>query len=642
MGHTLRKWLAMASWVGLAWLSGCGGGGSDDPASPPPSPPPATVVPPVVDTARTSSAAIGPEGGTLRTAAANGVEYTLTVPPRALTETVTIRMTPITDFGNPALANGLTGAVQFEPSGLRFARLATLRIGTVGVLPAGSRRVGFSSATDGSRIQLSPPVERDGGIEILVPHFSNAGAADWTPEQLELAELDPDANPDSEGFWFDKMLAANGNVTALFLAHAGWFDAIVVPVLRATPTTDDSALEALLKYDQWRTSADEAGTVFGLTAEGSAQLRDLLAPLDARAKTALVEILRAAIDADLAVCQSSADLAKLSMASLFQQQAARLGLDTPERGLDRAAFLRKVNDCLRPVLDPAKLPDALSVGQPQSLDLRAQVVLNGQPNPVGMPFQFTVTPTGAAVATPVGFSDIAGRFTTVFTPSVDTPTFDVRGCLVLNDANGTTGSDICVSGQVTSAFVVLAGTIESSVDMPSDGLVSGERNVETTIGTIRIGVNAAGVVRVLQSQASLQASGVIITSACFDPALNRLVDKDLRFTSQSIGDWTGFFTSGATLTESAIGANDINVGNGGIGIGFSGLRVDTREEFVDGNNSCAIRNVTSAPRSAGGGGRVRVIERDAAGRITAVDVTETFTTRSGAVIFRSKGRLVAE
>jgi len=40
--------------------------------------------------------------------------------------------------------------------------------------------------------------------------------------------------------------------------------------------------------------------------------------------------------------------------------------------------------------------------------------------------------------------------------------------------------------------------------------------------------------------------------------------------------------------------------------------------------------------------RQRLSERDAAGRITAVDLTETFTTRQGAVIFRAIGRLVAE
>jgi hypothetical protein len=499
---------------------------------------------------------------------------------------------------------------------------------------------GFSSANDGTGMQLKLPTVRNGGIEVLVAHFSNAGAAAATPEEAAQG-LAPNQDPGESDFWVREMLLGDRLPATVGENFLSWFNGVVSPRLAAAASgTDDAILEALGAYETWTQAIGEVPKTFGFGPAGEAEMLGLLAAQIERAKTLMSDILRARLDADLAACRTTPGVGSVESASLMQQLAARNGLDTPERSLDRAGFLRKINACLRPVLDPAKLPDALSVGQPQSLDLRAQVVLNGQPNPVGLPFQFTVTPTGAAVATPVGFSDVAGRFTTVFTPSVDTPSFNVRACLVLNDANGTTGSDICVSGQVTSAFVVLAGSIESSIDMPSGGLVSGERNVERTFGTIRIGVNAAGVVRVLQSQASLQASGVSITSSCFDPALNRLVDKDLRFTSQSIGDWTGFFTPGSTLTESAIGKS--NDGSDGIGIGFSGLRVDTGEEFVDGNNSCAIRNVTSPPRSAGGGGRIRVIERDAAGRITAVDVTETFTSRSGAVIFESKGRLVAE
>ena len=44
MGHTLRRWLARASWVGLAWLSGCGGGGGDEAVVPPPAPTVVSVV----------------------------------------------------------------------------------------------------------------------------------------------------------------------------------------------------------------------------------------------------------------------------------------------------------------------------------------------------------------------------------------------------------------------------------------------------------------------------------------------------------------------------------------------------------------------------------------------------------------------
>jgi len=54
----------------------------------------------------------------------------------------------------------------------------------------------------------------------------------------------------------------------------------------------------------------------------------------------------------------------------------------------------------------------------------------------------------ATVATPVGLSDAAGRFTTVFPPSTAAQTFNVRACLVLAGSDGNVGSDICVTQQV--------------------------------------------------------------------------------------------------------------------------------------------------------------------------------------------------
>lgn len=459
MGHTLRKWLAMASWVGLAWLSGCGGG-SDDPASPPPSPPPATVVPPVVDTARTSSAAIGPEGGTLRTTAANGVEYTLTVPPRALTETVTIRMTPITDFGNPALASGLTGAVQFEPSGLRFASLATLRIGAVGVLPAGSRRVGFSSASDGTGMQLKRPAVANGGTEILVQHFSSAGAANWTPGQIEQAPLEPSTDKSQYAFWDALLLDLEPfNATGVAAILTRWLDEFVNLEIAKASDTFESMARADEAYGNWLNGLQRMSTLSGPVIGG--ELPALLAPAQAQTQAALARVYLAAIDSRLAACRNN--VLSFSEASFFQKQAAIFGIDTVAFGLDRPGFLRKVNDCLRPVLDPATLPSPLSPGQPASLDLRAQLVFNGQPDPVGAAFEFTITATDAMLATPVGFSDGAGRYTTVFTPSTAAPTFNVRACLVLIDG----ASDICVTQQVSIPAPRLVGVFDGSVEILS-------------------------------------------------------------------------------------------------------------------------------------------------------------------------------
>jgi hypothetical protein len=459
MRHTLRSWLAAASLAGLALVSGCGGGGGD-----PAPPPPATVGPPLVDTARASSASIGPAGGTVRATAADGVEYTLTVPARALTETVTIRMTPIVDLRNPALGSGLIGAVQFEPSGLRFERLATLRIGTVGVLPAGSRRVGFSSAGDGSRVQLSPPIVSNGGTEIPVAHFSSAGAANLTPGQIEQLPLEELTDLSDPNFWFDELMRlsdANFNPAGMAAVFTLWLDQFVNLEIAKASDTFESVLDADVAYEKWADGLKLA--VFQVSPEAGAALQALLAPAQAQTQAALARAYLGFINSSLTPCPNT--VLFLGEPSFFQKQAAAFGIDSVEFGLDRPSFLRKVNDCLRPVLDPATLPSPLRLGQAMSLDLRAQVVFNGRPDPVGVPFEFSITATDATVGTPVGFSDDGGRFTTVFTPSTTAPTFNVRACLITLEGT----SDICVTQQVRAEANVFAGTVTVTSNFASGG-----------------------------------------------------------------------------------------------------------------------------------------------------------------------------
>ena len=469
MRHTLRSWLATASLLGLTWLSACGGAGGGD-ATPAPPAAGGTGLP-VVDSARSTSAAIGPAGGTVRATAANGVEYTLTVPPHALKETLTIRMAPISDLGNTPLASGLSGAVQFEPSGLRFLRPASLHIGALPALGSGRRLLGFSSANDGTGMTVSLPVVRDGGIDIAVAHFSNAGAVAATPEEAAGA-LPSNQDPGEAAFWIREIFLGDHLPATIGESFLSWYNGVVAPRLAAASGTDDSTLEALGAYETWINAIDMAASTFELSPEAEAQMLGLLTARIDQAKGLVSAMLRAKIDADLAACQANAAIKVVEFASLLQQLAARNGLDAQAQGLDRTTFLRKANDCLRPVIDPAFVPGPLGGFQPRSLDLRAQVVLNGQPDPVGVPFQFTLTPTDAAVATPQGFSDAVGRFTTVFTPSSSRPSFGVQACLVLNDANGTTGSDICASAEVRTSLPRpvgrFVGTYEITSRIPFD------------------------------------------------------------------------------------------------------------------------------------------------------------------------------
>jgi hypothetical protein len=611
----ITRWAA--GLAALAVLASCGGSGSDAPATPP-----ATGTAPVVDSTRATSAAIGPAGGVLRTTAANGVAYTLTVPPLALSETVTIRMAPLTDLGQPALAAGLTGAVQLEPSGLRFKRLATLRIGAVGTLPSGSRRVGFSSANDGSRMQLTPPTVSNGGTDILVAHFSNMGTADWTPAQVDAVPPDPSGSDFSDAnFWLNELMrTGNNSPSAVAALFTRWFDEFVNPTMGRAVGDLSTTLDADLAYENWFDALQRAVTLLG--GQAGEQVRALLVPVQARAQATLGPVLLAQINRDLAQCQADANIRLLDLASHLQQQAAKFGMDAATGGLDRASFLRKVNDCLRPVLDPVTLPNPLNVGQPISLDLRAQLVFNGRPNPVAAPFQFTITPTDATVATPVGLGDSAGRFTTVFTPRTAAPSFAVRACLVLFTVDPTSGSDICVLGQATQGSTVFSGSISTVVTNLSTN--NGVYNENVSV-FLRVVLDGRENITVLEARGSYSSRLVSQRQAC------RTVP------GQQVPSLTQ--TEASELTEAVFvdsRTDPLRRGN----FNFFGLLVATAETFVNATVDCAKTTTTNRSQTPFGAGSIDMVafERDDNGAVVGM----TFDRSTPAQNRVSAGILVRE
>jgi hypothetical protein len=69
---------------------------------------------------KTVYADIGPEGGSLEATGANGVKYTLTVPPGAVEFTIPFGLTPVQSIDGLPLSGGLIGAVRVEPEGIEF------------------------------------------------------------------------------------------------------------------------------------------------------------------------------------------------------------------------------------------------------------------------------------------------------------------------------------------------------------------------------------------------------------------------------------------------------------------------------------------------------------------------------------------
>lgn len=75
-----------------------------------------------------ASEEIGPEGGSLSVTGTNGAQYTYTIPPGALDDTIIFTIKPVATMEGAPLTGGLLGAVLIEPVGLELDEPAVLTI----------------------------------------------------------------------------------------------------------------------------------------------------------------------------------------------------------------------------------------------------------------------------------------------------------------------------------------------------------------------------------------------------------------------------------------------------------------------------------------------------------------------------------
>lgn len=134
------------STVYLPLVIGAGGNG----------PAPLPQVSPRYDAGRAASATIGPEGGTISADSADGVRFTLSIPPDALDFSELITVTPALQLDGLPLSGGLIGAVNIEPAGLELYAPATLTIASAKVAPAGMYTVGATFRAAGENFHLIP------------------------------------------------------------------------------------------------------------------------------------------------------------------------------------------------------------------------------------------------------------------------------------------------------------------------------------------------------------------------------------------------------------------------------------------------------------------------------------------------------
>jgi hypothetical protein len=437
--------------------------------------PPAPTGMPVTEVANAKSTSIGTRGGRVTTTSSNGVTYTLIVPPEALKETVSITLTPISSMGNAPLSNGVTAAVQMEPSGLSFQRSAKLQIATVATVVAGKRLFGFSTSNDGTKFRLNRPIIKNGVTELNISHFSDGGVGNATEAEIaQLPALQPlvtrTAN-DFEDLVNDNAThqATDQEIATLF---EDWFNEIVKPLLLDAENSSDleKIIDSDLAFEKWF----DARVNIAASSEGKINVEPFLTDEDAIARPIVAKLLLAELNQRIESCKTEPvivdKLTDIYLVSLLQNLALKFQMDTAALKLDAASISSKINDCVRVVIDPIKPFTQVVVGSDKSLDARAQVVFAGTPDPQDANFEFKVSSSGASVKQASGFSSSDGRYTTVFTSTNKVFVLSIKACLVL--PGETEGSSLCANQEVRSVV--------------SDGIFRGTVTIEyhsTTTGT---------------------------------------------------------------------------------------------------------------------------------------------------------------
>jgi hypothetical protein len=134
---------------------------------------------PRADAARTASAQMGREGGSVAATGADGTTYTLTLPAGALLDPTTITLTPLSAIGGMPMRARLARAVQIGPSGRRLLKAATLSIAAPR-LPARTQLTAFGFKPDGREFHLVPPTLGAGQVTLPVFELKGLGIATTT------------------------------------------------------------------------------------------------------------------------------------------------------------------------------------------------------------------------------------------------------------------------------------------------------------------------------------------------------------------------------------------------------------------------------------------------------------------------------
>ena len=476
------------------------------------------------------SATIGPEGGSITATSSAGLQYVLVIPAGALMSAQQISMTPITDIAHLGLSGGLAGAVDLQPSGLQFAMPARLRIKSSRTAPSGTRLAGFTANSDFSKRSLSRSVRVASEIEVLVSHFSSAGAAFGTTTEIDANFVDP-SDPSFDGLLSRVNALEDGtawDLSEITLATSlaqQMFTQFVHPGL-INALTDADLVKAYYQTIMWR-------LVVALIASGGVGsnasigiIADLPVPNSfasdvQTANSVLAVDLRLAVSGNSRVCGDQASVAALRNVLFWYGGAQSFRLDNAQSVVSTAFVLNEVRTkCAVVVLKNTNLPDSLPGGQNFNLDLNfALRFRNGVEQPSD--FRVDLAGSGVNVTNPGGFTGIGdalspvGYYTTVIKPASDLGfRLKSKTCFV---AVRSVPDPSMLCDEIELTKVVYLNDFEASA------------GIEWTLPAIATSPNGKKFLGVMQNTA------VLLTVDSIPPHSKLVLDFDLYI----IGSWNG-------------------------------------------------------------------------------------------------------
>ncbi|WP_230981141.1 hypothetical protein [Gemmatimonas groenlandica] len=415
----------------------------------------------ILNTAAATSATVGPAGGVLTTSAA-GVSYRLEIPANALQANTLIRMTPIASIGNLPLTGGMVAAVDLQPSGLAFARNATLRIGVTAPPRAGLVLTGFSMTDNGTKAAREVAVARVNEVAVLVGHFTAAGAAFGTSADLQSLSPLPiipsiDAELAAQAF-YSLAAVTPPDVPAMVRRLVEWFDLGVLPQLNDA-NTDAALLTAVSSFDMWSDTGPFVTGVFALVSNDPA-IRDR----QTQWRAAALPKLQRAIEGNNQLCSAQQSLTAMQNVLFWQSVAQLYGI--ANGALQRATVLAQL--CASLVVSSSNFPDPVQSDFPNDLDVAFALKFGSSPTPRPMPVRVRFTSSGATFAkSSPSNSDAQGIFSVAVTAQGNSVFMvNLVACLALAGAE-----DVCASYDVNGNSLDVtgsyAGQFSSRIQTPS-------------------------------------------------------------------------------------------------------------------------------------------------------------------------------